>query len=76
MMRVVLIVGLILIVFGVLSLGYEGITYVSREKVAEVGPIEVRADRQRTIWLSPVVGVIALAAGAGLVFAGMRPSSA
>jgi len=76
MMRLVMIIGLILIVFGVLSLGYEGITYVSRETVAEVGPVEIRADRQRTIWFSPVVGAVALAVGAGLLVVGMRPSTA
>ena len=75
-MRPLLIIGVLLIVFGIVSLGYEGVTYVSREKVIDAGPIQVSADRQRTIWFSPLAGVIALAAGAGLIIAGTRRSTA
>jgi len=75
-MRPLLIIGVLLIAFGIVSLGYEGFTYVSREKVAEVGPFEINANRQRTIWFSPLAGVIALAAGAGLILAGTRRSTA
>lgn len=70
-MRLLLIVGLILIGFGIVSLGYQGITYVSREKVVDVGPIEVHADRQRTIWFSPLAGGVSLVVGLGLVGAGL-----
>ena len=37
-MRVITVVGIALIVIGVVSLVYQGITYTTREKVLEVGP--------------------------------------
>ena len=45
----VLIIAIVLIAIGVVSLAYQGITYTSREKVLDLGPIKATADKQRTI---------------------------
>jgi drug/metabolite transporter (DMT)-like permease len=71
-MRATAIVGIVLIVIGVAMLVYQGITYTTREKVLEVGPVEVQAERQKTIPLPPLVGGIALAGGIVLVLVGAR----
>jgi hypothetical protein len=52
----VLIVAIILIAIGVVSLAYQGITYTTREKVLEVGPIKATAEKERTIPLPPILG--------------------
>jgi hypothetical protein len=67
-----MVIGLILIVIGVISLLYEGITYTTREKVIDVGPIQMTAERTKTIPLTPVVGVVALASGIVLVLIGSK----
>jgi flagellar basal body-associated protein FliL len=62
-MRLLVVLGIILIVLGIVSLAYQGITYTTREKVLEVGPIEAHKKETRTIPLPPVLGVSALAGG-------------
>jgi hypothetical protein len=69
------LVGVLLIVLGVISLAYGGITYTRREKVLDIGPIEATAERQRTIPLPPILGGLALAGGIGLLVIGSRKKS-
>ena len=71
-MRMLVIVGVVLLALGVLSLGYGGFSYITREKVADVGPVTVTADREKTVWIPPVVGGISLAAGALCLVRGAR----
>jgi hypothetical protein len=71
-MRAIAIVGIVLIVIGAVVLVYQGITYTTREKVLEVGPVEVRKETQKTIPLPPLLGGIALAGGIILVLVGAR----
>ena len=71
-MKPVAILGALLIVFGLVALVYQGFTYTRREKVIDLGPIQATAERERTVPLPPVVGIVAVAAGVALVFAGVR----
>jgi hypothetical protein len=71
-MNVMTAVGTGLIVIGLVALIYQGITYTTREKVLEVGPVEVTAERRKTIPLPPVLGGLALAGGVVLVVVGTR----
>jgi hypothetical protein len=71
-MKPATIVGIVLIVLSVIAFGYQGITYTTREKVIDLGPIEATAERKKTIPLPPIVGVVALVGGVGLIVAGNR----
>ncbi len=64
------LLGIILVVIGILSLSYAGISYTHREKVFQVGSLVATADKTDTIPLSPVVGAIALVAGLVLLASG------
>jgi hypothetical protein len=68
----VLIVAIVLIAVGVVSLAYQGITYTTREKVLEVGPIKATAEKEKTIPLPPILGGLALAGGVVLLAVGAR----
>jgi hypothetical protein len=68
----VLIVAIVLIAIGVVSLAYQGITYTTREKVLEVGPIKATAEKEKTIPLPPILGGLALAGGVVLLVVGAR----
>jgi len=64
------IIGIILIVIGIIALAYQGITYTTREKVVDIGPIQINSDKTKTIPLPPIVGGIALVSGIVLLVAG------
>jgi len=59
--------GIILVVLGVLALAYQGIRYTTREKLIDLGPLNVTASERKTIPLPPIVGGVALAAGIVLI---------
>jgi len=66
------IIGIILIIIGIISLVYGGITYTKREKVLDIGPIQATEEKQHTIPFPPVLGAICLAGGIVLVIVGSR----
>jgi uncharacterized membrane protein YidH (DUF202 family) len=66
------LLGVLLIVFGIVALVLGGITYTKREKVLDIGPITATADREKTIPLSPVVGIAAVAGGIALLVVGTK----
>ena len=43
-MKPVRLVGVVLIVLGVLALAFQGITYTTREKVVDLGPLTASVD--------------------------------
>jgi len=67
-----MLIGIILIVVGIIAFAYQGITYTTREKVVDLGPIQVSADKTRTLPLPPIVGGIALVGGIVLLVMGSR----
>ena len=75
-MKSTLLIGLALIILGIAALAYQGITYTHRDTVVDVGPIHAEADRQHTIPLPPIVGIVAVVGGIALVVAGSRGKSA
>jgi len=66
------LIGIILIVIGIIAFAYQGITYTTREKVVDLGPIQVTADKTKTLPLPPIVGGIALVGGIVLLVMGSR----
>ncbi len=66
------IVAIILIAVGIVAFAYQGISYTTREKVIDVGPLQVTADKTRTIPIPPVVGGVALVGGIVLLLVGVR----
>ncbi|HVE44194.1 MAG TPA: DUF3185 domain-containing protein [Gammaproteobacteria bacterium] len=73
MKTVINILGVLLVVIGICVLGYQGFTYTQHEKIAQIGNIQVTADTENTVHLSPILGGLALISGVILVvFAGRR----
>jgi uncharacterized membrane protein len=71
-MKTSMLIGIILIVIGIIALAYQGITYTTKEKVVDIGPIQMSADKEKTIPLPPILGGIALVGGIVLVVAGSK----
>jgi hypothetical protein len=73
-MKPIVLLGIVLIVAGALALAYQGITYTTREKVIDLGPLKASVEKQKTIPLPPILGAVGLAAGIALVLLGNRRS--
>jgi hypothetical protein len=71
-MKQKMLIGIVLIVIGVIALGYSGITYTSHDKVIDLGPLQVSADRKHTIPIPPILGGLALVGGLVLLISGYK----
>jgi uncharacterized membrane protein YidH (DUF202 family) len=71
-MWTVKIIGICLIVFGVLGLALGGFQYTTRERVVDLGPLKVDADKQHSLPIAPIAGVAALVGGIALVLVGSK----
>lgn len=66
------LVGVILVIVGIVALVYGGISFTRDDTVIDAGPIEVTAEKEERIPISPIVGGVLLATGAVLVVRGKR----
>lgn len=56
-------IGIILILIGTIMLIWTGFTYTKKEKIIDAGPIQIRADRHKTVNWPPYLGGILLLGG-------------
>ncbi len=54
---------IVLIVVGAVMLVWTGFSYTKKEKVVDVGPVEINADKEEQVNWPPYVGGIILAGG-------------
>ena len=58
---------ILLIVIGVVAFAYQGISFKTREKAVDLGPLQVTTEKTRNIPIPPIVGAIALIGGVVLL---------
>jgi hypothetical protein len=73
-MKPVLLIGIALILLGIVAVSYQRITYTTKEKIVDIGPLEATAEREKSIPLPPLLGGLAVVAGIGLVAVGYKKS--
>lgn len=66
------ILGIILIVVGILMFVFANVTFTHKEKVADVGPVEINKKEKKTIAWPNYAGAIIIVAGVIVVAAGSR----
>lgn len=71
-MKPAVIIGIVLILLGIVALSYNRITYTTKEKIAEIGPLQATAEKEKSIPLPPMLGGLALVAGVGLIAVGYK----
>ncbi|MFN4015332.1 MAG: hypothetical protein ACK4JB_08355 [Reyranella sp.] len=69
-MKPMAILGVLLIVIGIAGLAIDNISFTERKTIVDAGPLKVTADEQRTIPIPTIAGIVAVIAGAGLLFMG------
>lgn len=55
--------GIVLIIVGIIMTVYTGFNYVTTEKVAEIGPIEINTEKNNPVQWKPIVGVLIIVGG-------------
>lgn len=75
-MKKSILVGLVLVALGVLALGFGGIPYVTQEEVLDIGPLDVDVEKEETLPLPRIAGLIFLISGAvTIAYASLKSSS-
>jgi hypothetical protein len=74
-MKTATVAGLVLIVLGIFSFAYEGISFTTQKKVLDVGPIHATKDERHTLPLTPVLGGLLLVGGVILLLSGSRSAA-
>ena len=73
-MRGTVLFGVILLVAGLLGLAWPVITYTKTEKVVDIGPVEVTAEREKRVSVPPIAGGLAAVAGVVIIVTANRRS--
>lgn len=60
-------IGIILIAIGIIMMIYTGFNYVTKEKVVDIGPIEINQEKSNPVRWSPIIGGVIIVAGVVLV---------
>ena len=65
-------IGIVLIIIGVIMIIYTGFNYVTTEKVVDLGPIKINAEKNHPVQWSPIVGVVLLVGGIVVMVTGKK----
>jgi hypothetical protein len=64
--------GIIILIIGLVVTIVTGLSFVTREKVVDIGELEIHANKKHSLSWSPVVGVVMMAIGAGVYLVGTK----
>jgi hypothetical protein len=64
-------IGFVLIALGIVGLLYGGFTWVRKDKVVDIGALEITRDKHESLPMPPLVGAVILIAGVAMV---LKPS--
>ena len=56
-------IGILVIVIGAIMIFYNGFNYITKEKVIDIGPIEINKETNHPIEWSPILGIALLIGG-------------
>lgn len=67
-------IGIIIIAIGLVITIVTGFNYVTREKVVDIGELEISRNKNHKLNWSPVVGVVVMVIGGGFFLFGLKKS--
>jgi divalent metal cation (Fe/Co/Zn/Cd) transporter len=65
-------IGIIVLIIGVIVTFSTGFSFFTREKVVDIGSVQISADKKHTVSWPPILGLVIVVAGAGIIFFGSR----
>jgi len=60
-------IGIVLVVIGLAMTLFTGFNLITKNKVVDVGPIEITKEKKEPVSWSPIIGIVVLATGIGLI---------
>lgn len=69
------LIGIVLIVLGAVGLIFQGVTYTTREKVVDLGGLQVTAESRKTVPIPLIAGGAALVGGVVVLVLASRKSA-
>lgn len=66
------VLGILLIALGMVAFAYQGISYTTRDRDLDLGPIHVTTERTHHVPLPPILGAVALVSGVVLLLLDKR----
>lgn len=65
-------IGIILVVVGIIMMIYTGFSFVTKEKVVDIGPVEINKEEKHPVKWSPIIGAVLLVGGIVLIATGKK----
>jgi hypothetical protein len=65
-------VGVVLIVLGLVGVIWGGVSWTHKERVVDLGPVEINKDTRESVPLPPIAGAVLLIAGIAVVVGSKR----
>lgn len=67
--------GIVIIVIGVLITVFTGSNFITKEKVVDLGEVEITTDKNNNLSWSPLVGFAVIVAGVAIYFFGSKKAT-
>lgn len=64
--------GIVILVIGLIITIITGFNYVTKEKVVDIGELEISRDKNHSVAWSPIVGVVVMIVGGGILLFGVK----
>ena len=64
--------GIILLIVGAIMMVFTGFNIVTKEKVVDLGPLEINKEEKTPVYWSPITGGVLMAAGILVLVVGKR----
>lgn len=65
-------IGLIIVIIGLIMTLYNGFNFVTREKVVEIGDVQITRDKEQSASWSPFIGIGIMVIGGGVYLYGKK----
>jgi hypothetical protein len=69
-MRPIAWVGVLLLVLGIVGFAFGGFSFTRHKKVVDAGPLQISADEQHSVPITPIVAGLAVVGGLVLIGVG------
>jgi drug/metabolite transporter (DMT)-like permease len=67
-------IGIAIMAIGILMIIYTGFNYVTSERVVDLGPLHINAEKNHPVQWSPIAGVVLLVGGLVILVTGKKES--